>query len=169
MWSLDPSDPLIHVILRSMWSFDPSDPLILHLWEHRLLLYIHAEDKVLQSSAPLHVMLRSCMFVVNKSRETGTAMYSHVWEHGLVYNAMYSVHTCRRQTVLQSDFDRVSSWTVTFITHCLWLRNLGYTWFSVHCLVCGSYLLKWKKKFKINVLQIDWISNQFFVCPWYTP
>ena len=61
---------------------------------------------------------------------------------------MYSVHTCRRQTVLQSDFDRVSSWTVAFLTHrlLLWLRNLGYTWFSVHCLVYGSNLLKWEKK-----------------------
>ena len=67
-----------------MWSLDPSDPLILHPWEHRLLLYIHAEDKVLQSSAPLHVILRSCMFVVKRDR--GTAMYSHVWKHRLLYN-----------------------------------------------------------------------------------
>ena len=49
--------------------------------------------------------------------------------------------------VLQLDFDRVSSWTVAFLTLrlLLWLRNLGYTWFSVHCLVYGYNLLKWKK------------------------
>ena len=75
---------------------------------------------------PLHVIHRSCMF------------------------ENIDCTTCRRQSVLQSHFDRVSSWTVTFLTHALliWLRNLGYTWFSVHCLVHGSNILK---KFKIIV------------------